>query len=296
MTSVVGIEVAVAAEAVIGEGPWWDERTQTLGWVDIPRGRVHLQGPSGRQIIHAGESVGVVRPHADGGLVVAADLRLMHVDLATGVQGARELAVAPPTPRGAPPVRWNDGACDPLGRFWVGTMAVDEEPHQGTLFRWDGVALTTVLTGVSISNGIGWSLDGTSLYYIDSPTRMIQVFPYDMGAGELDAHGIRSLDLTSYAGVPDGLTVDAEGGLWVAFYGGSSVRCFDPAGSLRQEIDLPVPQPTSCAFGGSDLDRLFVTSARDGMTQAQLAEHPESGSVLVLEPGPRGRPVARCAG
>ena len=190
---------------------------------------------------------------------------------------------------GRPEIRMNDGNVDPEGRYFVGSMAYDTTPDAACLYRLDpDGSLHTVLTGVTVSNGIDWSPDATLCYFADTPLARIDVFDYDRATGALT--GRRPFaDTTAQPGLPDGLTVDAEGFVWVAFWGGSQVCCFAPDGTLSATVTLPVSQVTSCAFGGPDLDRLFVTTSTEGLDDDALAAQPDAGSVFVVEPGRRGR-------
>ena len=242
--------------ATLGEGPCWDCASGSLYWVDIPAGRVHrLDGDDTHRSWDVGQAVGAVVTRASGGLVLAARSGFLTLDPGTGT-------VAPLVALGlAPGVRMNDGACDSAGRFFAGTMADDEAPDQGTLYRLDpDHSIATIIAGVTISNGIGWGPDGATMYYIDSPTRRVDVLDYDPATGEIS--GRRPFaGLDAGDAVPDGLAVDAEGGVWVALWDGGAVLRFGPDGRLRQSLELPVPRVTSCAFGGPDLATLYITTA-----------------------------------
>ena len=179
--------------------------------------------------------------------------------------------------------RMNDGACDAHGRCFAGTMAFDKTPGAGALYRLDpDLSVHRILDGIGISNGIGWSPDGARMYHVDTLTGGVDEYDYDPPTGE-PADRRRLVDAEPGWGRPDGLAVDAEGGIWVAFWDGWAVRRFDPAGALSEVIELPVARPTRPAFGGSGLDRLYVTTARDpgGL----------GGAILAVEPGVRGLPA-----
>ncbi|MEU1892398.1 SMP-30/gluconolactonase/LRE family protein [Streptomyces pristinaespiralis] len=267
-----GVEVAVRHDALLGEGPTWDPAAERLLWVDILRSRVHTYAPAtGRRTVMAtGQHVGAAKPRAGGGLVV--NLR-DGVGLYDSDGAFRWLHRDPVAGR-----RANDAAVAPDGSLWTGTMRYDEAPGGGTLTRTapDGTA-TTVLADVTVSNGTGWSPDGRRMYYIDSPTRRIDVF--DLRPGDPLPVDRRPLAVVEDgAGYPDGLTVDADGCVWVALWDGAAVRRYTPEGVLDRVVELPVRRPTSCAFGGAGLTDLYVTSARKG----QAAPHPLSGSLLVV--------------
>jgi len=227
----------VDARALLGEGPRWDAASGSLLWVDIDRGLVH----HGNITSGYGEPVGAVAPVDGGGTLVAT---------ASGL--VLDGQVAARFPHGAD-LRANDGACDADGRFWIGTTAKDHRDGAGALYRFDG-ELVRILDGVTISNGLGWSPDISLMYYVDTPTRRIDVFDYD---GELaNRRAFAEVD-----GFPDGLCVDEEGGVWVAIWGGSRIERYDPDGSLVHEIAVPAENPTACCFGGHDGRSLFITTA-----------------------------------
>jgi sugar lactone lactonase YvrE len=277
----VSIDVAVKTEAVLGEGPTWDAGTSTLLWVDVLASQVHRYTPrSGEDaVLDVPQHVGAAKPREHGGLVLNLRDGVALVDR----DGTRTWLVY----WARDGVRGNDAAVDPSGRLWAGTMRYDEGRGGGWLVRVepDGAA-KVVLGDVTISNGTGWSPDGDLMYYVDTPEQRIDVFDYDTATGE--ATGRRVLcAVDGTAGQPDGLCVDAEGCVWVALWGGSAVRRYTPDGRLDREIALPVPRPTACCFGGDDFTDLYVTTARTGLDERSLAEHPLSGSVLVL-PGAGG--------
>lgn len=281
-----------AAPGVLSEGPRWHEERQELLWVDILGKQVHrgtLDGDGALDelsTITLDRHVGAVAPAEAGGYVVAAGQGFLHISQDGTV---RELAQPA---AGEPGVRMNDGACDPQGRFWAGTMAYDERPGAGTLYRLelDG-STTTMLTGLTISNGIGWSPDGAVMYLNDSGSGNVFAFAFDGPTGAIT--GQRTLVRMEPPGVvPDGLTVDEEGGIWVAVWGGGVVRRYLPDGSLAETVELPVERPTSCAFGGPDRSTLFVTSARADLSGTELARQPCAGHVFAVEGlGVRGLPA-----
>jgi sugar lactone lactonase YvrE len=239
-------------DAVLGEGPRWDAEAGRLLWVDIEGGFLH----AGDSTIEGGAMVCAVAPWAGDTVLVALADALAAVDVAVG--SVRRLAEIP---HGRPGLRCNDGACDPAGRFWIGTMALDESPGAGALYRYDvDGTLHTVLDGVSMSNGLGWDAGGRLMYYVDSPTQRIDLFDFDVASGALARRRPFAV-IPEADGIPDGLAVDDEGGIWVALHGGGEVRRFDPDGGLSGRVEMPVPKVTACCFAGS---RLFVT-ARDGL-------------------------------
>jgi sugar lactone lactonase YvrE len=269
-------DVAVQAEAALGEGPTWDSAAQQLIWVDILGSRVHTYDPvSGRRTVRATEQhVGAAKPRAGGGLVLNLRDGVGLVEPDGGFRWLHREVV--------PGRRANDAAVAPDGVLWAGTMRYDEAPAGGTLFRIGGDgAVAGVLDDVAVSNGTGWSPDGRLMYYIDSPTRRIDVFDYTDGSVD----GRRTFAaIEEGAGFPDGLTVDADGCVWVALWDGGAVRRYTPDGVLDRVVELPVPRPTACAFGGADLTDLYITTARTGLT----APHPLAGSVLVVPGAGKG--------
>jgi sugar lactone lactonase YvrE len=284
-------EVALESRATLGEGPVWDRATGRLLWVDIVRGLVHSFDPSTGvdTFVEFGGSVGVVAPRTVGGWIVAVDDRLSLCK-----PGGADLAVVATVGRGAQALRFNDGKADPAGRFWAGTMADDETPGAGTLYRLGpDLTLHAMVEGVTISNGIGWSPDQRTMYFIDTPTRRVDAFEFDLDIGSIQNR--RTL-LTIERGMPDGMTVDADGGLWVALWDGWAVHRYAPDGRLDRVVELPVARVTSCAFGGDDLDTLFVTSAQVGLEAEDFVRQPDAGSVFAIDAGVSGQEPGRFAG
>jgi sugar lactone lactonase YvrE len=282
------VELVLDARAELGEGPRWDSRGQRLLWVDIMRGRVHAFTPSTHACrnVAVGRPVGALACAADGRVVLAVAGGFGRLDLDSG---RFEMLAAVEADR--PGNRMNDGACDAAGRFWAGTMAIDERPQAGALYRLDpDLTVHTMLREVTISNGIDWSLDGRRMYYVDTPTRRIDVFDFDVATGAI-TNRRTFVEVPADAGMPDGLTVDAAGFVWVALWGGAALRRYAPDGTLERVVSLPVTHPTSCAFGGAALDELYVTSARIALTREERKRQPQAGGVFRLRPGVSGRPA-----
>lgn len=286
----MSIEVAVRIQAELGEGPTWDRSSSTLVWVDVLASEVHRYAPARNDdaVLSVPQHVGAAKPRSMGGLVLNLRDGIALVDRDGGktwlVYWARD------------GVRGNDAAVDPAGRLWAGTMRYDAEQGGGWLARVEPTgAAKVVLDKVTISNGIGWSPDHKRMYYIDTPENRIDVLDYDVDTGE--ATNRRPLcQVENTNGSPDGLTVDADGCVWVALWGGSAVRRYTPTGELDQEIALPVTQPTACCFGGDDLTDLYITTARTGLDEPTLTAQPLSGSVLVLPGIGTGLPSSAFAG
>ena len=289
-----------AEPGALSEGPRWDGDRKELLWVDVLAGRLHRSrvGADGQlrvlQTIQVPGHLGAAAPAARGGYVMAAGPGFLHLDR-WGV--VHELAQPE---AGRTDVRMNDGACDPQGRFWAGTMAYDEAPGAGCLYRLelDG-RCTQVLTGLTISNGIGWSPDGTTMYLADSGTGDIDAFDFDPAKGDLNRRRTIAHISTPNA-VPDGLAVDDNGEIWVALWNGGALARYHPDGSLLSTIPLPVDRPTSCAFGDTGGGTLFVTTAREGLDEAALAAQPDAGRLLRLDSlgvtGPPCQPYLGLAG
>jgi sugar lactone lactonase YvrE len=285
------LDVAVGAAAVLGEGPTWDGATGTLLWVDILACEVHRFDPAaGRDTVLARtpQHVGAAKPRAAGGVVV----NLRDGIGRYGADGAFDWLAT----LGGDGVRGNDAAVDADGRLWAGTMRYDERPGGGRLYRVDpGGEVVTVLPEVSISNGIGWSPDGRRMYYVDTPTRRVDVFDVDRDTG-LVARRRQFIDLARAPGFPDGLAVDADGCLWVAMWDGGAVHRYTPDGVVDRVVGVPATRSTSCAFGGPGLGDLYITSATAGLDPAKLAAEPLAGSVFVLPGAGAGLPGHPFAG
>jgi sugar lactone lactonase YvrE len=270
--------------AHIAESPVWDDRHGELVWVDLEVGRVHWENPAAadRASIDCGRSVGAVVPRQSGGWVLM---------LADGIAVLDSRDAAPRIMADIPAsgVRFNDAKCDPVGRLWAGTMAPDISPQAGALHRVDADwSVTTVLTGLTLPNGIAWTRSGTTMYVVESRERAVWAYEYDLSSGELGAR--RDFVLLSMDdGEPDGITVDDDGGLWVAIYGSGEVRRYLPSGELDRVVKVPASRVTSCAFGDNGFSSLYITTAA----------HPDDqrgGQVFRIVPAVRGRRADRFAG
>lgn len=188
-----------------------------------------------------------------------------------------------------PDNRFNDGKCDPAGRFWAGTMSTVGDKNAGALYRYDAdSSIHKMVENVSISNGIVWSLDKTKMYYVDTPTQKVMVYDYNNLTGEISNAKV-AVEIPNEMGSPDGMTIDAEGNLWVALWGGFAVTCWNPeTGELIQTVKVPAKNVTSCAFGDADLGTLYITTAREGNNGEELEKYPLSGGVFKFRPGVKG--------
>lgn len=279
----------VTAPATLAESPVWDPGRQSLLWVDITGGQVHRYEPAtgADTATSVGVPVGAVAVRRGGGLILAAGRGFAFLTEPAGP--LRWLWT------GARGDRMNDGKCDPAGRFLAGTLAPDL--GQAALYRLgtDG-GVTTLIENVTLSNGLGWSPDGALLYYADTPLERVDVMDYDLSTGSV--RGRRTfVDLHGVDGRPDGLTVDADGGVWIAMARGGAVRRYTADGRLDHVVGLPVPLVTSVTFGGTDLTDLYVTTSRAGLNQADLAAAPQAGAVFCVGAvGVRGQQPGEYAG
>jgi sugar lactone lactonase YvrE len=286
------VSVALDSGDQLGEGPFWDERRNELLRVDIARGRVHGWSPAGGSswCREVGGEVSAVIPRAggDGWL-----LPVGHRIVLAGGDGEQVLARVEDD---RPENRFNDCKCDPQGRLWAGTMSKVRSPGTAALYRLvPGGEIEPVIPATTLSNGLAWSPAGDRMYFIDSTTQRIDVFDFDAPTGTIA--GRRPFaEVDPADGLPDGMTVDAEGGVWVCLFGGGAVRRYAPNGALEAVIPLPVTNPTCPVFGGPDLRTMYVTSARHRLTGEQLAAEPLAGAVLALEPDVAGLPGNRFAG
>ncbi|AHW63536.1 SMP-30/gluconolactonase/LRE family protein [Corynebacterium glyciniphilum] len=278
------------------EGPvWWPQDGSpvagTLRYVDMTAGRVLTAADDGAVTsVNVGSPVAAfLRPRAEGGAVLATEHRICRAD-DPGLSDLRALV----TVVDSPDVRFNDGGCAPDGSLYAGTMRYDQAAGGGVLVSVSSdSSVTTVRDGVTVSNGIDWSPDGSLAYYNDTPTRSTMVYAWNADLGLHEGRTLFTLDVDDPAGGPDGLCVDAEGNIWTAIYGGSRVECRDPSGILIDTVQLPVTNVTACTFGGQDLDRLFITTTRENVAEGT---QPTAGAVFTAIPGVHGQPVRPFAG
>jgi L-arabinonolactonase len=287
------VRCVASVRAEVGEGPVWDDRAGVLWWVDVKGQRLFRFDPASgeNRAWPMPERIGFVVPREARGLIGGCKTGFKWIDPDSG-------AVTPildPEPD-RPGNRFNDGKCDRSGRLFAGSMDDAEVACTGTLYRLDpDLSVHVVRQGVHLSNGLDWSPDDRQMYYTDSLRRVIWVYNYDADRGTVANEQVFAR-IPEDAGVPDGLCVDAEGFVWSAHWGGWRVTRYAPDGRIDRVLETPVPQPSSCTFGGPELATLYVTSAAIGMTAADFAKAPDGGGLFAVDVGVRGQSVSRFAG
>lgn len=285
---------AAPSAAYHAEGPTWDAGHGLLMWVDIPHGLVRRAAvaPDGTLRETAapakgGATVGFVVPAAAGGWLLGADGGFTHLTEGGEARVLIDLAAEGGTEESGG-TRMNDGGCDRAGRFFAGTMAFDKRPGAGALYRLDlDGTVTTVRDGLTISNGMGWSPDDRTVYLADSGPGVVYAFDYDLGSGAFSNERVL-LDFSDQDGVADGLTVDDDGCIWTALWGGGQVRRWSPEGELLAIVELPVPQVSSCAFAGPAGDLLVISTSAEGLADEARAAQPDAGKLFTARPGVTG--------
>ncbi len=285
MSEKIYAELALKSECNVGEGPFWDEVEQKLYFVDIVNKQIKIFSPTSKLVetVQFNQEIGAVFLDQKSNLIVAARDGIF----AATRDGVLETLLAPIELEDTS-IRTNDAKCDAYGRMWVGTMAFDFTPGAAALFSFDSKDLKKVVPDLTVSNGIGWSLDKKIMYFIDSPTKRVDIFDFDLESGELRNRRPFLLlgDLDAF---PDGLTTDEDGGVWVALFGGGEVRRFDSQGTLTHIVEIPVKQVTSCCFGGGDMSDLYITTAQNGMDSDSLIREPLAGSLFRVKTSFKGR-------
>lgn len=280
-------ELVVDAQATLGEGSLWDSQRECLWWVDILGSEVHCFDPlkNTDHMTKTGEPVGTVVPRTSGDLAVALQSGIYALDFDSG----RLALLVDPEP-GFPDNRFNDGKCDPAGRFWAGTCSFNcDVPKAGGLYKIEqDLSVTKMLGELTISNGLVWTSDAETFYFIDSPTQQVWGFDYDLVTGQISNKRI-AVEIPPEEGLPDGMTIDADDHLWVCLFGGGKVVHYDPvSGNKEGEITVPAKRVTSCAFSGEHLDQLYITTATVGLDKQSLQEQPGAGGLFLATPGSRG--------
>jgi sugar lactone lactonase YvrE len=268
--------------ALLGEGPVWDPREELLLWVDIDAGQVHRLRPGGaHEHFDVGQKVGAVVVRQSGGFALAVKNGFAFLD-----QWGGALRIVGSPEQDKPQNRMNDGKVDSAGRFWAGTMGPDKGDARLYRLETDGF-IRTMVDGVTISNGMGWSPDERTMYYIDTPTQRVDAFAYDAPSGNI-TNRRTLIEVPKREGSPDGMTVDEDGCLWIAFWGGGAVRRYTPKGELDRTIEVPASLVTSCTFGGRDRAELYITTASAALKPSERATQPHAGGVFIANPGVKG--------
>ncbi|MFN8380520.1 MAG: SMP-30/gluconolactonase/LRE family protein [Anaerolineales bacterium] len=275
-------ELLFDAKATLGEGPAWDAKTQTLYWVDILEKRIY----AGTEVLaQLNEFIGCLAPCKNGNLIVGKRASIVDFDIASSQQTVLVSLNESATNR------VNDGKCDPAGRFLAGTMDMNEKDPAGSFYSYDGKTTQTLFGNITISNGLAWSVDHKTFYYIDTPTREIKAFDYDVATGQL-ANPRVVIHIPDSIGWPDGMTSDMDGNLWIAMWGGAQVTKWNPSsGKLLEQISIPALHSSACVFGGKDRNVLYVTSARKGMSDADLKKYPLAGGLFKVVTNVEGMPT-----
>ncbi len=271
----------------LGEGAIWNSKTGELYFIDIEGKKLFTFKESTKKlsIFDVGERIGTVVPtHDPNKVIIPLQNGIFEFDLKS-----KEKTLLSNPEEKRTKNRMNDGKCDPIGRLWVGSMHLDQTEGDASLYKIerDGT-FETMIKKVTISNGIAWSLDESKMYYIDTPTGQVQAFDYDRTSGKI-INGKPIITIPKTMGYPDGMTIDSEGMLWVALWNGNAVTRWNPnTGELISKIEVPAHNVSSCAFGGENLETLYITSARLDMTDEELKKWPQSGNVFKVKPGVAG--------
>lgn len=290
------VRLAVASASLLGESPFWDPRDNTLWWCDIPGRRLNRFAAATGALAHwdLATEPGSCAPHLDGSLLLAMRDGLWSFDPADGSR--TRLAGPPYDPKTE---RFNDGKCDPQGRFWVGTIYEPRDAARASLHCFEGGELVRRAEGVTVANGLAWSPNGRTLYWSDTKAHTVFAFDVDPTSGALSGKRVfaqftpraEGQPLAHYGGRPDGAAVDVEGCYWVAMFEGGRLLRLTPEGDIALEVQLPVRCATMPCFGGPDLKTIYITTARDKRPAAELADQPWAGCVLALDVDVPGLPV-----
>ena len=298
----MSIELLFDTKQILGEGPIWDSRTQSIYWVDILDKRIYCNGDV---LIQLDDLIGCIAPRKNGGLILAFSgggseegrLSFASLELDSLISSPQGKLTFLSSLKDEPSTnRFNDGKCDPRGRFLAGTMDMDETDPHGSLYSFDGISVTKLLSSITISNGMAWSPDHKTFCYIDTPTREVRAFDYDLETGAI-ANSRSAVTIPESFGWPDGMTSDMQGNLWIAMWGGAQVTKWDPkTGQLLEQIPVPAKNVSSCIFGGKDLNELYITSARKGLDEDTLTRYPLTGGLFRLQTNVEGMPTFQFAG
>lgn len=280
------MELVLDSKSELGEGALWNNKTGELIWININGEILNFYNPqlNNNKEMFTGQKIGTVVPATSGKVIVALEEGIYSLDPATGT---KDLIGNPE--ENVEGIRFNDGKCDPQGRFWAGTMSTQGEKEAGALYRLDADSnIYKMVDKVSTSNGIVWSNDNRFMYYIDTPTQQVMRYDYENESGNISNPQV-VVEVSKEMGAPDGMTIDEDGNLWIALWGGSAVGCWNPeSGKLLHRIDVPAKNVTSCAFGNDNLETLYITTARVGTSEEELKQFPKAGGLFKIKPGVKG--------
>jgi sugar lactone lactonase YvrE len=275
------LDVVLAHRCLLGEGPIWDIKRKVICWIDILRGEIHEYSTQSKshKVIAVNQMVGAIGICTDGNFVTALRNGFGFVS-----RESFEVKMITDPESNIPGNRFNDGKCSPDGKFWAGTMSHTDEPEMGNLYIFDkDYSVVKKISNVSISNGMAWSINQQTFYYIDTPTFAVAAYNYNKSSGEISEKRI-IINIAKEDGAPDGMTIDSEGMLWIAHWDGWQITRWNPnTGKKLFSFRLPVARVTSCAFGGDDLGDLYITSASVGLASDDLANQPLAGSLFVIK-------------
>lgn len=283
-------DVVVEHTCMLGEGPVWDVKRKVICWIDILQGAIHEYSPEQKiyKTIQVHQMIGSIALCTNGNFLAAFQNGLGFIDRTSG-----EVKMISDPEAHLPNNRFNEGKCDPAGRFWAGTMPLSENEHTGSVYvAGKDLSITKRIEGVTISNGMAWSGDHQTFYYIDTPTFEVAAYDYDKSSGNISNKKI-IIKIPKEDGYPDGMTIDNEGMLWIGHWDGWQVTRWDPdKGEKLCYIQLPVANVTSCTFGGDNLEDLYITTAKKGLTEEELQKQPLAGSLFVVRnSGFKGMPA-----
>ena len=272
--------------SLLGEGAFWDFKNQKLYWVDIEGKKLHIYNPDSKmnQILSTPTRIGTVVPIDNKEAIIALEDGVYKIDTYTG-----DIELLSDVESKQIENRFNDGKCDINGNLWVGSMHLDQNKPVAALYKINKSGKSEkMLDSITISNGIVWTSDNKTMYYIDTPRGNIRAFDFDVNNSTISNERI-VVDVPESLGYPDGMTIDEENMLWVGLWNGNAVARFNPLnGKLISKIDVPAHNVTSCAFGGKNLDKLYITTASIDMTEEEKEKYPDAGSIFVVTPGVKG--------
>lgn len=278
----MNIELLLDSKSTLGEGTTWDAKTQTLYWVDILQKKVYANTDL---LIELDDLIGCLAPCKNGNLILGKRASFVEFEIGSAQQkniySLNETAIN----------RMNDGKCDPAGRLIAGTMAMNETDPTGNLYSFDGNQAEVLIRGVTISNGMAWSPNHQTFYYIDTPTRQVQAFDYDIQTGKI-ANPRVAIQIPESFGWPDGMTSDTQGNVWIAMWGGAQITKWNPnTGEFLEKISVPALNSSCCVFGGKNMNELFITSARHNMSEEEINKYPLSGGLFKVVTNIEGMPT-----